>query len=259
MDQHFDQFSKSLGELVPRRESPQGATAMIHRAICLLAYVVAVSGIVGVAQAGQITYDFVNPITGTNGYDLRGSITVDSTGISAAPIDLTTSMIQSWHISVFDSANVLQFSLASTSDILLLTDNSSFHFAPRISLSSLFLPVLAISGSEVDLSEIFLTDFLSSSKFILWANETANLQFARIAQAQSAPPTKHLFDTFDDSQTIFTIAVAEPASTAIPEPSSLVIAMTLFGCLGLAGVWRRSRHRQPVTESADQAGCGCIR
>jgi hypothetical protein len=85
------------------------------------------------------------------------------------------------------------------------------------------------------------------------------LQYARIAQAQSAPPTKHLFDTIDDLQTIFTIAVAEPDSTVVPEPSSLVIAMTLFGGLGLAGVWRRSRHRHPVTEFADSAGCRTTR
>ena len=33
--------------------------------------------------------------------------------------------------------------------------------------------------------------------------------------------------------------------TAVPEPSSLVIAMTLLGCLGLAGVWRT--RRQPIS------------
>src|SRR5258708_631583 len=142
MDHHFDEFSKSLAESVPRRESPQGATAMIHRAICSLACLVAVLGILGVAQAGNITYDFVNPITGTNGYDLRGSITVDSTGISAAPIDLTSAMVQSWHISVFNSSNVLQFSLASTSDILDIFPTDAFDFAPRISTSSLFLPTV---------------------------------------------------------------------------------------------------------------------
>jgi MYXO-CTERM domain-containing protein len=68
--------------------------------------------------------------------------------------------------------------------------------------------------------------------------------------AASGGPGTILYETGDSSQSPFTIAVAEPTSAAIPEPSSLVIAMTLFGGLGLAGVWRRRKRQQLVTNPA---------
>jgi hypothetical protein len=248
----------TIGSLRRRRR----AGAMIHRATCLLACVVAVLGIQVVAQAGQITYDFVNPATGANGYDLRGSITVDSTGISAAPIDLTTSMVQSWHISVFNSSNVLQFSLSSPTDTLSLEAIAgNVSFAPQITLSSLYLPVIPFppdNGTSFE-TRFNLARLLSFSPLVEWVASTINAppfipnDYTRLAASDG--PGTILYDTGDSSQSPFTIAVAEPTSAVIPEPSSLVIAMTLFGTIGLAGVWQRSRNRQASQGIRRVAAC----
>jgi hypothetical protein len=257
MDQHLDEFSKSLAESVARRESRPGATAMVHPAICLLAYLAAVSGILGVAQAGSITYDFVNPITGTDGYDLRGSITVDSAGISAAPIDLTSAMVQSWHISVFNSSNVLQFALDSSSNVLFIspTDiNGSFlSFAPRITSSTLFLPTLPFPPTDSRPS-VFTAFALRNSPLTnetSWFVETILRPtpphtYFRSALALAA--SSEVFSKVDDLQSDFTIAVVEPASTVIPEPSSMIVWG--IGGLLLTIASLRCRRRADVTWSA---------
>jgi hypothetical protein len=215
----------------------------------------AILGMLGMAQAGtSITYDWVTPTGGlSNGADtfhLVGSITVDGTGISATPIDLTAGMVQSWQISVLDSTNTVKFSLTSSTDGLFLTPDvtGGIHpkSAPQITSTSIYLPELPplIPGQINWISEfeMFRPGLLQVPQ-VLWSSD--------LSTNVGSPNTFDAFvaATFADSSVAASSDISTNSelliATTIPEPASLIIWWLVAGVFG---VWRiRKRRRLSAT------------
>jgi hypothetical protein len=211
---------------------------MIRRPIFSLVSLGAILGMLGTAQAGTITYDWVTPSNLTNGSHFTGSISVDSTGISATPIDLTLGTIQSWQISVFDSMNNFQFSLSSSSDFIHLgVSDSNGSTAPEVTTTSIFLPALSLTGPlTINISEFdFETD--ASGNSVEWLSQIIPSESDINIRVSGA--LGELDSALIPGNDHFLIATAE----VIPEPASL--AMWSFAA-GVFGVWsiRKRRRRQ---------------
>src|SRR5262249_12683017 len=140
------------------------------------------------AGLGSITYDWVTPSAGlSNGTDMFhfvGSITVDSTGTSATPIDLTTGMIQSWQISLLDSTNTVVFSLTSLTDFVEMTGrfiSGPFELqAPQITSTSIYIPELPpLAVNLVIDASIFQINSNAASGFpeVNWESELTGNSF----------------------------------------------------------------------------------
>jgi hypothetical protein len=223
---------------------------MIRRPNFSLVFLGAILGMLGTAHADTITYDFVTPSGGlsnstVSGDYLAGSITVDSTGISATPIDLTTGMIQSWHISVLDSTNTVIFSLTSPANFISLTDTSTFESfgstAPQITSTSIYLPTLTLpDGVTFNLSQFILEKAAGNNPEINWISTISSIGgftlFSTEVKAVFAVASS--VDgglSFTNSEQL--IATVEP--TATPVPSTLVMSSILFGMGGVGLVYRR--------------------
>ena len=208
-------------------------------ALLSLACLAALFGTLDAARAGlgSITYDWVTPSGGlssgtTTGVYVTGSITVDSTGISATPIDLTVAMVQSWHVSVFDSTNTLLFSMAPPTADIGMTPSTSPNFeAPKITSTSIYLPALPSGNLGSVFSDLELDEQTAFAPFVFWVS-SVNFD----APTFDTPTLNGVFASPDDT-TLF--VGGDPTSnsdrlvaTAIPEPGGLAIAS-----LGIASAW----------------------
>src|SRR5262249_566317 len=154
-------------------------------------------------------------------YHITGSITVDPTGISTTPVDLTSSMVQSWQISVLDSTNALLFSLSSPTNFLELSG-----VAPQITTTSIFLPSLSpVFGETVQ--SIFALDTNSSTinGRVSWnagltADSGGSFYDAFVEVRTDIGDSGIGGDSFVNAN--YLVATREP--TAVPEPSTLVMS-----------------------------------
>jgi hypothetical protein len=218
---------------------------MIRRPIFSLVSLGAILGMLGTAQAGtSITYDWVTPGSGSGfsaGTHFSGSITVDSTGISSTPIDLTESMIQSWQISVFDSTNTLLFSLSSPTDVLVLEDDSvsaTFEtFAPEITTTSIFLPALPALSGGITSERTFFEAFHPTALVVPSIDWFGNAGMTSVTVMDS---TGFVAARFSVSPNI-EIEIAHN-----PEPASLVIWSLVAGVFG---VWQIRKRRWSSVEA----------
>jgi len=198
------------------------------------------SRMLGTAQAGPITYDWVTPSFNSNFGDkvthFAGTITVDSTGISSTPIDLTSSMIQSWQISVFDSTNTLLFSLSSAANFLKISTHSisgTFEeVPPEITTTSIFLPALSGFGGAVDeyiTSFTILNSTQSNRPTVGWLGQNSSV----VSNTEV-----NVFSSTTGTQ-FLTSPNIEIEVAQTPEPSTLVISSILFGV-----VWSYKRLKR---------------
>jgi hypothetical protein len=181
-------------------------------------------------------------------YHITGSISVDPTGISTTPVDLTAGMVQSWQISVLDSTNTLLFSLSSPTNALEFSTTgddpglSTDNVAPQITTTAIFLPLLPSSTEIFTQSSFFLeTSAGGLWPLVAWESDLDN------RDASYSADTRIRIANGDDGvggvstvNSKYNIATAEPSSTVIPEPASLVIWSLVAGVFG---VWRRSSAR----------------
>jgi hypothetical protein len=190
------------------------------------------------AQAGIATYEFVDypdfQTGGTTIYHIQGFINLNDSAIGGT--DILESDVISYSLTI---------SHGSTIDQTFTNTSSSLEFIHVAATSSaIFLPIqpdinVGVSrfamgdgtsgfveeestNSPVDKKEIFFDSANSTSRW----NNHIDIAF------------NPLFDPLN-------VAVREPTSV-VPEPSSLVIAMTLFGGFGLMGVRRRRQRQQPA-------------
>jgi hypothetical protein len=221
---------------------------MIRSPIFSLVFLGAIFGMLGTAHAG-FTYDWVSPsggvdVNGVN-YHITGSITVDPTGISTTPVALTSAMVQSWQISVLDSTNALLFSLSSPTNFLELTTNGTLTAAPQITTTSIFLPSLSpVFGETVQ--SIFALDTNSST---INGRVTWNAGLTADSGGSFYDASVEVRTDIGDSgiggdssvNANYVIATREP-TTAVPEPSTLVMSSILFSIGGVGLVYRRFKR-----------------
>lgn len=222
---------------------------MIRNAARSLTVLGVVFGIIGPAHAGTIVYDWVTPSAGTNGNYFTGSITVDSSGISATPIDLNplSGMIKDFQISVFNSSNDLLFNLTPTpANFITLaltintTQGSNQFTAPQITLSAIYLPSLSlIAGTSSDESLVKIYDQMSASR-VVWENLITSSSFSGSVTANGPIGSTIVNDQWStNGETL--VATAE----STPEPASLTIwSLAVIG-VG-AGLIRKRRRSSAV-------------
>jgi len=210
---------------------------MNRKAFLSLTCVCAVFSNLDAARAG-IIYDWVVPPDFGNGVHYSGSITVDPTGISATPIDLTSATIESWQISVFDSANTLLFSLSSSSNFLGVRSAALGRrdFSPKITTTSIFLPVLTTLGH----SEFSLQQSSGTDPSISWEENA-------VIRGSGSGIT-----VFDTSVNFFAESLASVGddltiAEAVPEPASLTLSLIA----GVFGVWQIRKRRRSRAAAAE--------
>jgi hypothetical protein len=200
-----------------------------------------------------------------NGVHFSGFITVDSTGISSTPIDLTSSMIQSWQISVLDSTNTLLFSMSPPTDSISMTTDSTNGItefvAPEITTTSIFLPALAGASASESYSEAFQILSPSPASSVPSVNWLGAVEVLGSGGGFAVPDLPGLpqqisltnayvvgsagtqvagFSTFPNEA--IDIATVEPTTTAIPEPASLAIWSLIAGVIGVGLIVKRRRQ-----------------
>ena len=213
---------------------------MNRKAFLSLTCVCAVFSNLDAARAG-IIYDWVVPPDFGNGVHYSGSITVDSTGISATPIDLTSATIESWQISVFDSPNTLLFSLSSSSNFLGVRSGTEGRrdFSPKITTTSIFLPVLTALGQ----SEFFLQQSLVTDPGIYWKKSEVG-----VGEQVHSGSSITVFDTSDNffAHSIGSVDDDLTIADAVPEPASLTLSLIA----GVFGVWQIHKRRRSRAAAA---------
>src|SRR5262249_38688369 len=149
----------------------------------------------------------------------------------------------SWHLSVFGSGHALIFSLDSSSDSLELT-GEIFGTAPVITSTSVYIPILPVSNDPFPSNfSAFQVTGSAATGFVRWESDFNFGFYLRSGTSQSfTTPHTTLFDNFDQSQSILTVAVVDEHVSVVPEPSALVIG-TVAG-FGLLIVRRRSDARR---------------
>ena len=225
---------------------------MTRNSVLPLAFLFAAFGTLDTARAGtSITYNWVTP-SFTNGVHYSGFIAVDSTGISSTPIDLTAAMILTWQISVFDSTNTLLFSLSDPPDFIVefVTHvGTEASTAPKITTTSIFLPVLTLSDGEISNRALFaLAPGISQNPAVSWASNLGNAT-ATVAGTVSPTvpvPSQTTAGAFDSTGTPVASFSTSPdteidIATVVPEPASLAIwSLAAAVAVGFAGTRRRA-------------------
>ena len=177
-------------------------------------------------------------------YHITGSISVDPTGISTTPVDLTAGMVQSWQISVLDSTNTPLYSLSSPTDILDLGPGS--YVAPEITTTEIFLPKFSSDGQSLfNLGVPTPPPGTDDFRDVFWQSV---LQFGGTSYDALTEVRREDGDSGVGGRSSvnsnYVVATAESTTTATPEPASLVIWSLVAGVFG---VWRiRKRRRVSV-------------
>jgi hypothetical protein len=207
----------------------------------------------GRAMAGIITYSLVDYPDLENGATLSGTITTDgSIGDLSAGIDPTTeqpsSHILSWHIQIKGT----QFGLITTSS----------SDPPAIGASG-FLGGVA-TATAITIPEDNVLSFVTEQVELAWSRSQFGNEF--LASFTPNGVSETLWTNSYGGTPTFSLGgdpwiIAEVSTTtgsAVPEPTSIVIALMLFGGLGLAGARRRARSKKSSTRwSISECTEGC--
>ncbi len=199
-----------------------------HACLMLRMVILAAVGLSPQAVGGSITYEFQSYPTAQSGYELSGTITTD--GVTGA---LSASDILSWSYTVSGvgtfngnggSVLIIGGVLASATQITIAE--------PPVPPATETTNELTFIGSDT-LSYSQSWDTISVNPLIYFAlniyafgNESTNF-WGTDAPSQSEP-----------------WVIATAASTAVPEPSSAVLAMIGAGSIATVGLVRRRRARQ---------------
>jgi hypothetical protein len=163
-----------------------------------------------------------------NGYTIAGTITVGESAVSSG--ELTRNDITALSISVTKGG--VTYTTVSSADI-----PSTFVFLVHINASQIYLQATSTQQS------IFNVSHPGGSSALGWAQDIK-------------PPftlaTNHLNVVQDGGSNIISSTAATPFGTpfviaelqtsTVPEPTSLVLAITAIGGLGLGAVWRRRKR-----------------
>jgi hypothetical protein len=221
---------------------------MIRRPIFSLVSVGAILGTLGTAQAGtSITYYWVTPsppLAGTAGeFFFVGSITVNSSGLSATPIDLTAAMIESWQITAHNVSDPARdFSLTSSANLLDLSTNASFPVnqdtvAPEITTTNIFLPTLSLPSGITHRSDSFvLENAVNIPPSVTWESNLDSVHGFSSATIVGLLGQSSISSSTTNSDVII--------ATVVPEPASLVIWSL---AAGVFGVWQIRKRRRSST------------
>ena len=211
------------GFRVFRKEGPD-MTHLMRRAGAV-APVSLVIGAVGQARADLITYDIQSYPQYQNGYNVSGTISVDSAYLGTITNGETFAL--SWSYSIYDSTGALVGAASSTDQPNIGGDlqNGGFLMATT---TELILPANTPTNFTL----------MGTGEWITWRSDGAGgFGFAGELPGQTiwgdyAPPS-----SFPDGNTGLVIGVA----SAAPEPSTLAIA-GLSGVMLLAYAWCRRRR-----------------
>jgi hypothetical protein len=228
-----------------RRPNPRGVE-MTRRSLFSLAFLAAVFAMAGTARAGTpITYDWISPSGGVTvdgvTYHITGSISVDPTGISTTPVDLTSGMVTSWHVSVLDSTNTLLFSLSSPTDVLDLdttgTSGTDVEVAPQITTTSIYLPSLSLGAAVLTAQSFIDLDSSGNFSFVRFRANRNTSPFYDAATFIAIPngdSGEAVVSTVNSNDVVATAEV-------IPEPGSLAIWSLIAGVFSVWGIRKRRR------------------
>ncbi len=179
------------------------------------------------ASAG-IVYQFVNhPELAP--FALAGTITLD-VDPNDLPAEFNPAMVSAVNLQVLDTEQPVEeqllFALDSTVEEIEITSDP-VH---------VFLMAISVSGTESAPGFLTLQGQTSLNTVMFQMGGMASVSIFNNVDFSTGPFTPH--------------GGALVVAAAIPEPSSLAIAATLFGGFGLASVWQRRQPQHPVTQSA---------